>query len=402
MYTNIKCPKCGTEIEITEALQKDVEERLRCEMQADHTTEIKKLQEAKQIEIDNIKAENEKRFEESKEKIIKEAEAKALENTSKDIKDKDDQIAKLTERAKQAEDQELKIRKEKRELEEAKNKFELEKQRQIDEERTEIRKAAFKEALEGHELKDKEKDLIIENLKRAVAEAQRKAQQGSQQMQGEAQEELLENFLKRVFPFDQTKEVPKGVKGADTIQIVCNNRGTPCGTILWESKNTKTWSNGWMQKIKDDQRAVRAEIAVIVSKVLPDNIKNLGFEEGIFICDLSSVIGIACALRERLIAVHAANIANQGKATKAEVVYNYLTSNEFKQRIEVWVEYFRNRNEEIDKEIAYFTKKWDKEKKSIGKVFQNTAGIYGDLQGLIGNALPKVPYLELPEEISED
>lgn len=352
MATTIKCPQCGYQIEITEAIQKDLEEKLLNQLQVKHDTEIKKIQQEKQTEIEEIKLKADKQIEEAKNLIIETVQAEAREKISKELKDRDDQIIQLKKRAEEAEEQELKIRKEKRELDESKRKFEIEKQRQLDEEREEIRNSALKEAQESHELKDQEKDKVINDLKKALTDAQRKAQQGSQQTQGEVQELALEDILKKIFPIDEIKEVPKGVKGSDVIQIVRNSIGSTCGTIVWESKNTKTWSSAWIQKLKENQRNLKAEIAVLVSKVLPENIKNLWLEDGVYICDLFSAVGLAYALRQHIIGVNAVCMANQGKTSKAEIVYNYLISNEFKQRIEVWVEYFRNRNDEIDKEIA--------------------------------------------------
>lgn len=398
MATTIKCPKCGNQIEITEAIQKDLEEKLINEIQTKHNEELKKLQQEKQAEVEEIKLKTDKQIEEAKNLITETAQAEAREKIAIELKDRDDQINELKKRAEKAEEQELKIRKEKRDLEESKRKFEIEKQRQLDEEREEIRNTALIEAQENHALKDQERDKVINDLQKALADAQRKAQQGSQQIQGEVQELALEDVLKKIFPFDEIKEVPKGVKGADIIQAVCNSNGSVCGTIVWESKNTKAWSAAWIQKLKEDQRSLKAEIAVLVSKVLPETIKNLSLENGVYVCDISSAVGLAHALRQHIIGVNAVCMANQGKANKAEIVYDYLISNDFKRRIEVWVEYFRNRKDEINKERAYFNKKWEKEEKSIIKVIENTAGIYGDLQGLIGNALPKVPYLELPED----
>ena len=153
--------------------------------------------------------------------------------------------------------------------------------------------------------------------------------------------------------------------------------------------------------MKNDTRKLKGDISVLVSSVLPDGIQSFGQVEGIWVCDMKSAIPLAFALRERIIAVKNIQEANKGKATKAEVVYNYLISNEFKQRIEVWIEYFKSRKDELETEKRYFMKKWDKEDKNIMKVLQNTAGMYGDLQGLIGTALPKVQYLELPDNISD-
>jgi hypothetical protein len=230
-----------------------------------------------------------------------------------------------------------------------------------------------------------------------IKELQRKLEQGSQQLQGEIQELTLEMLLKKEFPQDEIREVPKGTRGADIVQIIKTNTTNTCGTIIWESKNTKNWDKSWLQKLKDDQRRLKADIAVIVSRVLPENIKSFGFSDGVWMCDIHSVIGLAHALRQQIVQVYRARAVNNDRAEKAEIVYNYLTSNEFKQRIEVLVEYFKDRREKLEKEKAYFLKKWQEEEKSIGRIIESAAGIYGDLQGLVGSALPKISYFELTD-----
>jgi hypothetical protein len=289
-----------------------------------------------------------------------------------------------------------------RELKDEKDKLAVDFEKKLLEDQDKIKQVAKKEVREDLDLKIAEKDKKLSDALKANEDLRRKLEQGSQQLQGEIQELKLEELLKETFPFDEIKEVPKGVSGADALHVVRTQTGAVCGTILWESKRTKNWSPGWIQKLKEDQRTVKAELAVLVSVVLPQDVRLFGMVESVFVADLSSAMSVAHILRQQLMKVHSAHIANSNKTTKAEVVYNYLISNEFKQRIEVWVEYLRNRREQVDKERAYFNKKWEKEEKEILKVINNTSGIYGDLQGLIGDALPKVSYLELPDSIEED
>lgn len=344
-----------------------------------------------------LQEEHRKEIGDVREQATKKARIEALESTAKDFKDKEEQILALRKRAEQAEEQELAIRREKRELEESKRKFELEKQRQFDEERGKIRDETLKEAQERHELKDKERDMVINNLKKSLADAQRKAQQGSQQLQGEVLELGLEGALRQEFPYDNISEVPKGIRGADIIQTVCTQRGASCGTIVWELKNTKNWIASWVEKLKNDQRELKANLAVIVSSVLPPNTNGFGRLGDILVCELKFAIPLAQTLREQLIGIHTNEQAHQGKSGKAEAVYDYLLSNNFRQRIEVWVEHFKDKQETLNKEKAYFVKKWAKEEQDLNKLRKSAIGLYGDLEGITGNALPKISYLELPE-----
>jgi len=391
MATTIKCDKCGNEIEISEALRKELEQKVLEETRIKHQEEL----EAKDKEFERVKEEIYRTAQE-------EASKKAVKEYEKKIKQIEEEASDIGKENKDLNDQVKDLLKQLREEKGAKNKLEIEYQKKLLDEEEKIKETARSEAEEELSFKMAEKDKKLNDAEKQIKDLQRRLQQGSQQLQGEIQELMLEEILKKEFPYDEVKEVPKGIKGADVMQFVCNSSGASCGTIIWESKNTKTWSPSWISKLKEDQRSLKAEIAVIVSKVLPGDVKGFAFSEGIWISDISSAMGLACALRHQLIDVYSAHIANKGKADKAEIVYNYLISNEFKQRIEVWVEYFKDRKEEIEKEKAYFTKKWSKEEKNIMKVVENTAGIYGDLQGLIGTALPKIQHLELPEDTEKD
>lgn len=399
MATTIKCEQCGNVIEITDAIRKELEAKVLQETQAKHDAEIKalkekqeQLEEQKQKEIEQVKQEiSESAKKDAIEKVRKEYDTK-INSTKEESEEREKQNQELQ---KQVSD----LIKQLRESKDTEGKLKIQFEKQLLEEQDKIKQGAKKEAQEELSLQIAQKDKMLEDLKKQLQEAQRKAQQGSQQLQGEVQELALEDQLKQAFIYDEVSEVPKGINGADVIQTVRTNFGTSCGTIVWESKNTKAWSQQWVRKLKEDTRTLKADISVLVSSVLPEGIQSFAQIDGVWVCDMKSAIPLAFALRERIIAVRNIQEANKGKATKAEVVYNYLISNDFKQRIEVWIEYFKSRKEELDIEKRYFMKKWDKEDKNIMKVLHNTAGMYGDLQGLIGTALPKVQYLELPEEI---
>ena len=401
MATTIKCEQCGNVIEITDAIRKELEAKVLQETQAKHDAEIKalkekqeQLEEQKQKEIEQVKQEiSESAKKDAIEKVRKEYDTK-INSTKEESEEREKQNQELQ---KQVSD----LIKQLRESKDTEGKLKIQFEKQLLDEQDKIKQGAKKEAQEELSLQIAQKDKMLEDLKKQLQEAQRKAQQGSQQLQGEVQELALEDQLKQAFIYDEVSEVPKGINGADVIQTVRTNFGTSCGTIVWESKNTKAWSQQWVTKLKEDTRTLKADISVLVSSVLPEGIQSFAQIDGVWVCDMKSAIPLAFALRERIIAVRNIQEANKGKATKAEVVYNYLISNDFKQRIEVWIEYFKSRKEELDTEKRYFMKKWDKEDKNIMKVLHNTAGMYGDLQGLIGTALPKVQYLELPESVEE-
>ncbi|MBP9759378.1 DUF2130 domain-containing protein [Candidatus Dojkabacteria bacterium] len=397
MATTIKCNKCGNEIEVSEAISKELEAKVLQETKVKHQAEIQtildkqKLQEQQnELKIENLKIEiTEKARSEAIDKVRKEYDAK-INSTKEEAEANEKQNRDLQKQISE-------LMKDLRESKNTESKLKIEFEKQLLEEQDKIKQGAKKEAEDELGLKLAQKDKQLKDLENQLKEAQRKAQQGSQQLQGEVLELVLEDQLKQAFIFDEVSEVPKGINGADIIQVVKSNFGIASGTIVWESKNTKSWSQQWVTKLKEDTRTLKADISILVTSVLPEGINTFGQIDGIWVCDMQTAIPLAATLRERIIAVNNVKEANKGKATKAEVVYNYLISNDFKQRIEVWIEYFRSRKEELDKEKAYFMKKWEKEEKNISKILQNTAGMYGDLQGLIGTALPKVQYLELTD-----
>jgi hypothetical protein len=204
-------------------------------------------------------------------------------------------------------------------------------------------------------------------------------------------------MLGRKFPSDQFLPVPKGVNGADIIQKVVDKYGQICGTIVWETKRAKNWVDGWVPKLKDDQRNQKAEIAVLVTMMLPKEIKNFSVKDGVWVSDFGSVIGLATALRSGLINVSAVKQASVGKNEKMEFLYNYLSGIEFKQKIEAIVESFTAMKSDLEREKRAMTKIWETRDKQISRVVDNTVKMYGDLTGLMGKALPKIDLLELPE-----
>lgn len=352
-------------------------------------------------EKSSLRKAHEQELEETRKRISEEAKSEAQKNVAKQLKDKEEQVSEYKKRAEQAEEQELQIRKEKRELEESKRKFEIEKQRQLDEERDKIRTDAKKEAEEGMSLNLAQEKKKNEDAQKQILELQRKLQQGSQQAQGEVMEMELEDLLKREFPLDKITEVKKGQRGADVIQEVIDKKGRNCGVILWESKNAK-WSPGWIATLKENQRQAKAQIAVLVANNTPPEVETFIYQDGIWISNRKMALPLALALRFDLVRVTFEKMVNVNKSEKAEILYQYITSTEFKHRIEAIAETFTDMQNTIETEKRWFTSKWAKQEKQIRRVVDNTIGMRSDLEGLVGNALPSIDYLELPDSVEEE
>jgi hypothetical protein len=296
---------------------------------------------------------------------------------------------------------EMEMRKRQRDLEEKERNLRLEVERTLDAERKSIWEQAQQKLSEEHHLRELEKDRQLSDMRKQIEDLKRKAEMTSQQSQGEVQEVELEAILMQQFRHDTIEPVAKGVRGADVIQIVHDERARECGRIIWESKRTKAWSDGWIQKLKDDQRSARAEIAVIVSAVLPKEAGRFGLYDGVWVTEFASAVGLAAALRVHLIQLSYARNAAAGKNEKMELMYQYLSGPEFSSRVEGIVEAFKSMKEDLESEKRAMEKIWAKRDAQIVRVLKNTSGMYGELQGMIGAALPEVSSLELPSGSEE-
>lgn len=324
----------------------------------------------------------------------KEAQKNAQDAVAVEIADRDERLKELTQSLDVARTQELELRKMQRQLQTEKDTLKLEVERQLDAAREQLVADAKAQFDREHELKQAEKDKTIADMTAKLREMQRKIEQGSQQLQGEVQELALEQMLADTFPTDEIAPVGKGVSGGDCIQVAVNGSGTACGRILWESKRTKRWGGDWLAKARDDARASRADVVVIVSETLPDGIEGFAPIEGVWVCGWAAAKSLATALRHGLIELGKARTALVGQHAKQELVYNYLASNEFAHRVGGIAEAFITMQTDLEGEKRAFKKQWSKREKQLERAITNTASLYGDLQGIIGASLPKIEGLE--------
>jgi hypothetical protein len=266
-----------------------------------------------------------------------------------------------------------------------------------------IRTKARADAAEGERLKLAEREKTIDDMKRQIEEMRRKAEQGSQQLQGEVLELSLEASLQARFPHDRIDPVAKGTVGADIVQHVLTPNGTACGTILWEVKRTKAWSPGWLPKLRDDQRATGATLAVLLSDALPASVTTFDRIDGVWVAQTRLAEALALVLRQSLVDVQATRIAQDGQATKTEMVYAYLTGPRFRQRIEAIAERFADMQDDLRREMRATQRLWAKRDQQIAAVVTATVGLYGDVQGIAGSAVANIAALDLaPPALEED
>lgn len=375
--STIQCPTCGAAIPLTEALVAQV--------RATVETDVKRVYEARLHSA------------------VEQAEVRAKETHAQELRLLREQLADQQRKTREAQEAELALRKEKAALEARARELDLEVARKVDAEKQQLEAHIRKLAADEQALKLKEKDKQIDDLKALLEEARRKSEQGSQERQGEVLELDLETVLARTFPQDEIRPVPKGLRGADVIQEVRDGSLRPCGRIIWETKNTKGWSPAWLAKLKDDQRAAGAGVAVLVSVTLPDDVRTFGLVDGVWVASLACYLPLAAALREQLIRVAFARQAAGGMQEKMAALYRYLSGDEFRHRVEALVETFKAMEEQLAKERRAMEKLWAERAKQIERLMTNTVGMYGAIRGAIGGQLPEIPALELgalpvPEE----
>jgi hypothetical protein len=282
-----------------------------------------------------------------------------------------------------------------RELDDAKREMELTIEKRVQESLSSTRDQARKEAEESMKLKVMEKEHTITSMQKQIEDLKRRAEQGSQQLQGEVQELELEALLRAKFPRDTIEPVPKGEYGGDVFQRVLGPLGQSCGTILWETKRTKNWSDGWLVKLREDQRAAKAEIAVLVTQALPKDMETFDLVDGVWVTPPHTALPVALALRHMLVEVSLTRQATEGQQTKMEMIYQYLTGPRFRLRVQAIVEAFSNMKEDLDREKKVITKQWAKRDEQIERVIQATVGMYGDMQGIAGKTLQEIEGLEM-------
>jgi hypothetical protein len=398
MADQIICPFCKKEIALTDAISKQIQEKYEKSYRAaikrkdeEYQTKVAELEKAKELVAEQVA----KAIKTERTKIEQEAKRKLEGEYGVELKDLKQQIEEKGKKLEESQAKELALRKLQREFEEKQKSLELEIARRVDEARVTIKEELTKRTSEESRLKLAEKDKQLEDTRRQVEELKRKLEQGSQQTQGEVVELELERMLGNLFPMDEIEPISKGVAGADVAQNVRNSLGQPCGTILWEAKQAKEWSEKWLPKLREDQRARNAELAVLMTRVLPKGIENFAHRDGIWITNYPCFSNLAQALRISLIDVANAKSIMVGITEKKEAVYQYLTSPKFRHRVEAIVEAFTTMKSDLEQEKRAITKIWSKRETQIENVVLNTSGLYGDLQGIVGSTLPRIDTLEL-------
>ncbi len=416
--SSIQCPNCGTTIDVNDILKHQLEDSIRKEFQQKATIQNKELElkneqfekakaefEAKKKQENELFAERLERERKIAEKEISERLKIKLDEENKDrlllmekeLSEKSDKIRELN----KMQGEIAKLQREKLEMKDA---IEAEAQKQLNATLVLERDKIRKQEEEKNELKIKEYQKQSDDQKKLIEEMKRKQEQGSMQLQGEVMELAIEEWLANNFPLDSIDEVKKGANGADCLQIVNTRELQNCGSIYYESKRTKAFQPTWIEKFKNDIRTKRANIGVLVTEVMPSGMDRMGMRDGIWICTYEEFKGLSAVLRQSLIQVSQAVQAQENKGDKMSMLYDFLTSNEFRLQIEGIVEGFTQMQNDLDSEKRAMQRIWKQREKQIEKVVHNTLGMYGSIRGIAGNAVQTVRALELDfiEDDNED
>ena len=405
----IDCPNCGHTIDVNSILYQQLDQELRKKYHDELAKEREQFQQSEaEIQAQRKAVEQEKaalsekiregvetgikqqrsRLETELRKKAEEEQAEHLKVIQAELKEKSKQVKELNKTK-------AEIERLKREKDELRETVELEAQqrlnRQLAEEREKIRKTETSKS----ELMLSEKEQVIHQLKQQLQEAHRKAEQGSMQLQGEVQELVIEEWLQSRFPLDTIDEIKKGARGADCIQTVNTPTRYNCGTIYYESKRTKNFQPGWIEKFKNDIREKNADIGVLVTAEMPQNMERMGLRDGIWICTFDEFKGLCAVLRESLINISAALATQENKGEKMGMLYDFLTGNEFRMQVEAIVEGFTQMQSDLESEKRSMQGIWKKREKQIDKVLLNTTHMYSSIKGIAGSAIQPVPQLEL-------
>lgn len=412
--TRITCPKCGHEFNVEDVLAQQIEEKYRNEM----NKSISKIQEEftqkenaikqketeireQQANIDHLVAEK-----------LKEESVKATKQLKTQFeKQYEQQLKTLSEEAESAKTEISNLKTARIENEQLKRKLKdqeqdlaLKYEQTLSDKLKQETETIQKRESERVELKIKERDELIGSLKKQVEEMSRKAEQGSMQVQGEVQELAIEEILRNMFPVDLVEEVGKGIKGADVIHTVRNRFGVDCGKILYESKRTKTFVNDWIPKLKADALTVKADVLVIITEALPEEIEKIGQKDGVWICSFFDFKGLVIVLRESLLKISEAFSSQTNKGEKMQMLYDYLTSNEFMMQISAIIEGFSDLQDSYIREKRAMERIWKEREKQLQKVLLNTNHFIGSVKGIAGTSIPQLKeigpkdnILELPE-----
>ena len=411
MTTKINCPECNHEFNVENALSTEIEKSLRAKMNAEAIQKNKEISDRE----NSLRKEKEKFISEkqAQETIINDRleveKRKIKELLEKEVKkENDDSINDLLKKISNQSDELSKIKREKISFEEQVNalkkkeeQLDIEIKQKVLIETKKVQEETKKSEQEKYHLDLKQKDELVNSMKEQISDLKRKAEQGSMQSQGEILELEVERLLESSYPLDSIEEIKKGANGADCVQNVTTNFGHVAGRIAFETKRTKSFSNSWIEKLKVDMRTHKADIGVIVTETMPNDMPKFGIKDGIWICKFSEVEGLSRVLRHSILKVAEVKEANEDRGEKMQVLYSYLISEEFKQQMEAIVRGFVNMKGALESEKRSMKRIWKQREKELELIIDGATEMHGSIRAIAGNSIAPIKELELDNNLLE-
>lgn len=410
------CPNCGVEIDVSELLYRQMQEKARLESQqqfADEQNKIKQKMadlEKRSAQVDQQSDEITKTVQQqvaqslSKEKA--ELQSRLRQQVEQDnaerIKEMQNELEAKSKKVSELNKAQGEVERLKREKQSLRDEIELDFEKKFSQQLADKSSKIQQQVTEQVNFKIAEKEEVINQLKNKLNEAQRKAEQGSTQIQGEVQEQAIEDWLRLSFPLDSVEEIKKGAMGADVLQLINTQTRIECGRIYYESKRTKAFSPAWIEKFKSDIQQKGADIGVLVTEVMPNGMDSLGQIDGVWVCTFDAFKNLSLVLRESIIQLDQTLVIQENKGDKMGMLYDYLTGNEFRMQIEAIVEGFTQLKLDLEKEKRAMHGSWKKREKQLERVLLNTTYMYSSVKGIAGNAVQNVALLELEDEESPE
>jgi hypothetical protein len=407
----VECPNCHNKFGVEEVIKSQIENSVKNDYDK-KISDYKQIVDSERAMLEKQKSEIGKQRQEMEEMIQSQL-AKRLNSEREQINQKlagefEEKMKLLENDAKIAREENTQLRRKEIELLQTQQKLndmkqnhELELERKLLEQQQQLRTEMESGMSQRYELQMRELRKQIDDQKKLAEEMRRKAEQGSMQMQGEVQELILEEFLAVKYPYDIISEVPKGKSGADIIQTVRNPLNAECGKIAYESKRTVSFNKEWITKLKDDMIAIKADIGVIVTQTMPQGVKSFSNIDGIWVCSFSEFESVVSVLREMLLSINQVKLQGINKSDAKEMIYNYLTSNEFNQRVTQIVDTFNKIRDGINKERTQMTKIWAMREKQIESIVLGMSEMFGSIKGYGLQAIEDTDFMMLTPNDAE-
>lgn len=393
------CPQCSHQFHLNDALEKEISSLVEKESKTEvekRELEIRGLKKQMSEMEGDYKTKSQKLVHDEVRKALRDQEFRIQQETQLKLSAMEDDLHVANTKLLETQKNELALRKRVLEVEQRERELDLEVERKISDQVGFFKDKITKQVAEDFHRKDMEREQLIGELRKQLVELKQKAEQGSQQSQGESFEVEIKELLKEAFPSDAIEDVPTGVSGADLIQTVVSASGYRAGKILWELKQTKAFQPLWIEKLREDRNAAGAELAILVSAVLPKGKRGAYLDQGLWVVETSVALSVARVARQSLIDIHQAAVALGARHEKADVLYAYLTNSVFRQRLEAIVESFHQMREDLDREKRAISKAWKQRERQLDVVVENTVHIYSDIQAVVGQKVLNIQRLELP------